>query len=91
MPKYRRKPGAIIEAEQYVPDRGQWPSGVMNKPGAICGCTLLGGPPGPHVHTAHASQVVLVEPGDWIVPEPNGDGFYPIKADIFEATYEPAD
>ena len=30
-------------------------------------------------------------PGDWIIPEPTGEGFYPCKPDAFEATYEPVD
>ena len=33
---------------------------------------------------------VRVDPGDWILPEMNGLGFYPCKPDVFEATYAPA-
>jgi hypothetical protein len=32
---------------------------------------------------------VILEVGDWIIPEPDGIHFYPCKPDIFEATYEP--
>lgn len=32
---------------------------------------------------------VGVDPGDWIITEMNGAGFYPCKPDVFEATYEP--
>lgn len=39
------------------------------------------------VMTAH-EQPVSLEDGDWIVPEPRPDRFYPIKPDIFAATYE---
>jgi hypothetical protein len=43
----------------------------------------------PHVHTAHDNQPVDIEIGDWIVPEPNGAGFYPIKDEIFQRKYRP--
>ena len=28
-------------------------------------------------------------PGDWIITEPDGKGFYPCKPDVFAAKYEP--
>ncbi|SFV11780.1 MULTISPECIES: DUF2829 domain-containing protein [unclassified Methylobacterium] len=34
---------------------------------------------------------VGVQPGDWIITEMNGAGFYPCKPDVFEATYVPAE
>ena len=40
-----------------------------------------------YVMTAHKQKVYL-EPGDWVVAEPNGDGYYPIKDEIFKANYE---
>jgi hypothetical protein len=43
-----------------------------------------------YVITAHAQRVYLV-PGDWILPEPDGEGYYPCKDDIFKATYEPVE
>lgn len=42
------------------------------------------------VMTAHEQRVMLAD-GDWVVPEPVPNRFYPIKPDIFAATYEPAD
>jgi hypothetical protein len=30
-------------------------------------------------------------PGDWIITEPDGNGHYPCKPDVFAAKYEPAD
>jgi hypothetical protein len=30
-------------------------------------------------------------PGDWIITEPDGTGFYPCKPNVFEAKYEPAE
>ena len=39
------------------------------------------------VITAHDQRVYLAD-GDWILPEPDGEHFYPCKDDIFRATYE---
>jgi hypothetical protein len=81
MPRYRSKPTSI-EAEQWL------------RPGQIvkgmCGSHRCpeAGRAVPHVHTAHGGQAVYLELGDFIVPEPNGAGFYPIKPDIFAAKYE---
>lgn len=33
---------------------------------------------------------VGVKPGDWIIAERDGKGFYPCAPDVFEATYAPA-
>jgi hypothetical protein len=41
----------------------------------------------PYVITAHNQRVIL-EPGDWVTQEPNGQGYYPIKPDILASTYE---
>lgn len=41
----------------------------------------------PYVLTAHAQRAWLV-PGDWVLEEPDGRGYYPCKADIFERTYD---
>lgn len=73
--KFRKRP-VIIEAEQFLgrPTKG------------LCGCVDI---PMPHVHTIHHNQHILVEVGDWIIPEPDGKHFYPCKADIFEKTYLP--
>lgn len=89
--KFRKKPAATIDAEQWFP--GKVVRGVMNgTPNKLCGCVLIGEEgTRPHVHTMHANQIVIVEPGDWIVIEPDGFHFYPIKPDIFAATYEPAE
>ena len=45
----------------------------------------------PHLHTIHEGQTVRLEPGDYVLPEPDGEHFYPVKAAIFEKNYEPAD
>lgn len=40
------------------------------------------------VVTAHGQQTT-VEFGDWIVPEPDGRGHYPVKDDIFRSRHDP--
>jgi hypothetical protein len=77
--RFRKKP-AVVEADQWWPGRDV--AGV---------CTCLSDECGraPHVHTAHGGYAVRLEDGDWVIPEPNGDGHYPCKPDIFQATYEP--
>jgi hypothetical protein len=35
--------------------------------------------------------MVLLEVGDYIIPEPDGEHYYPCKPDIFEKTYERVD
>ena len=75
MTLFRKKP-VIIEA-------WQWP---YESSRGVCDCEERP----PHLHTVHARQIVLLENGDWIIPEPDGEHYYPCKPDIFEATYEPA-
>ncbi len=79
MPKFRKKP-VVIEAEQYFPS-------IPTK--GVCYCKCFGYEI-EHVHTTH-NQAVKIEPTDWIIPEPDGNGYYPCKAAIFETTYEPVE
>lgn len=88
--KFRKKP-TVIEAEQFLPDEGKWPKGVRNTPTGLCGCILIGVTAKPHVHTMHANQAVEVVSGDWIVPEPDGKHFYPIKDEVFRSSYDPVE
>jgi hypothetical protein len=44
-----------------------------------------------HRNSLGGFQHVFLSEGDWIVPEPDGEHFYPIKPDVFAATYEPAE
>lgn len=76
MPQYRKKP-VVIECEQ-------WDGSTTQR--GVCICATE---PSPHLHTIHEGQVVRLEQGDWIMPEPDGRHFYPCKPDIFERTYEP--
>lgn len=82
MAKYRKKP-VIIEAEQYI-EGYPIPRGMCNS----VSCHMTDGNEKPHVHTIHNNQLVNLEFGDWVIPEPNGIHFYPCKPDIFEQTYE---
>jgi hypothetical protein len=74
MPKFRKRP-VVIEAEQF--DGVNDPRGVWRREEDLS----------PYVVTIHL-QRCYVEKGDWIVPEPDGVHFYPVKPDIFEKTYE---
>lgn len=80
--KYRRKP-TVIEAEQYTK------FGVLVKGMCNSRSCYLNGNTSPHVHTIHNNHFVNLEIGDYIIPEPDGIHFYPVKPDIFEMTYEP--
>ena len=86
--RFRRKP-TEIEAEQWFPGFAG-----NDIPEGVCYCVLgqestFGGGSRPHLHTAHAGQVVLLEAGDWIVPEPDRPGrFYPIKPDVMEKYFD---
>jgi hypothetical protein len=81
MAQYRKKP-IIIDAEQYK-EYGKLVKGMCNSRS----CYLAGNNQ-PHVHTIHNNQMVLLEVGDYIIPEPDGEHYYPCKPDIFKATHE---
>lgn len=83
--KYRKKP-IVIEAEQFIdaahPPRGVtlWPDEHGLQPRDMTWGFVI---------TIHGQRAHVML-GDWIIPEPDGVHFYPVKPDIFEATYEPA-
>lgn len=77
MPKFRKKP-IEIEAVQYT-GIGVDPVGVFRTASSA-----------PYVITIH-NQLVYILPDDWIVPEPDGKHYYPIKPEIFAASYEPVE
>jgi hypothetical protein len=93
MAQFRKKP-VVIEAVQWSP--GVEHPGVITALPEVTlyrrgddGSDLTHQPRDrAHVMTAHEQRVFL-EPGDWIIPEPMPDRFYPCKPDIFAATYEP--
>jgi hypothetical protein len=72
--QYRRKP-LFITAEQF--DGNTFPKGVK----------IHKGNGKPFVSTIH-NQIVYIEKGDFIVPEPDGTHFYPIKENIFKDSYD---
>lgn len=80
---YRKKP-VVIEAVQYT-EYGKLVRGMCNSQSCYTAGTTA-----PHVHTIHEGQIALLAVGDFIIPEPDGKHFYPVKPDIFAATYEPA-
>jgi hypothetical protein len=81
MAKFRKKL-KIIEAVQYT-RRGKFETGMCTSYECISNTCSE-----PHVHTIHNNQIVILELGDWIIPEPDGKHFYPCKPDIFAETYE---
>lgn len=97
MAKYRKKP-VVIEAEQFTDehirahlfDKAPLPRGVSlaratwNERTGHIGVTQF------TVTTIHGEKATIVS-GDWIMPEPDGEHFYPCKPDIFAATYEAVD
>ncbi len=82
MKKYRKKP-VVVEAMQWLGLRPDGPTpmppGVYREPS--------GGRF--YVTTMHLQRVYL-EPGDWIIREPDGEHYYPCKAEVFAASYETA-
>lgn len=85
--KYRRKPTEITavlyaadesnQGEIIAANYGLW--GGAGGRGELIGMTTI------HGDRAYA------RPGDWIASEPESGRFYPIKPDVFEATYEPVE
>jgi hypothetical protein len=86
MPRFRRK-ATETEAEQWFPGRPM--AGVQYDreytAGDPDGERLVR--EGAYVVTAHGQRVYL-SPGDWVLPEPDGRGFYPVKPDIFAKTWD---
>jgi hypothetical protein len=81
VPKFRKKP-AVVEAEQFGGFYATpYPPGVqVESPTAEHAGRF-------YVVTAHGQRAYL-EPGDWVIAEPDNRGYYPCKPDIFAATYE---
>jgi hypothetical protein len=78
MPLFRKKP-IEVEAEQWFP--GKFVSGVYWRETNIGKAW--------YVITIHGQDAYL-EPGDWVITEPDGTHHYPCKPGIFETTYDPA-
>ena len=78
MAKYKSKP-VIIEAEQFFQDK---PLPFSDK-GACCFDGIDW-----YVETMHDGQKCVIKSGDWILPEPDGTHFYPIKDEVCRNKYE---
>jgi len=76
--RFRKKP-MEVSAEQYT-ELGTPVKGMC----ANAHCLRSA----PHVHTIHDNQSVMLALNDWVLPEPDGVHFYPVKPDIFAKTYE---
>lgn len=76
MPTFQSKP-RLITANRFHTDTSHDVVGV-------CRC---GGQP-PHLHTMHAGQVVQLADGDWVVAEPDGEHYYPIKDAVIQTNYD---
>ena len=91
--KYRKKP-LIVEANQWngPGDHRAVKGGRFSNADLILGTekTCCGKAPSRHGSIMTLEGVLSVCPGDWIVKGIKGE-FYPVKPDIFEATYELVD
>lgn len=83
MAQYRKKP-VVIDAEQFFYD-GPRVRGVFYPDLSADRRTWIGDA---FVITIHDQRVYL-QSGDWIIAEPDGEHYYPVKPDIFAASYEP--
>lgn len=91
--RYRKKP-VEIEARRYEPHaRNDWKQAAAL--GQWCGGTFYPGSPSgpigdgyPYIAIETLEGTMKASPGDWIIRGIQGE-FYPVKPDIFEATYEP--
>jgi hypothetical protein len=81
---YRKRP-LVIEARLFGEDNGAdiaaWSGGRFVTPTFPGGSVII------VVPTLEGEMTAF--PGDWIIKGVIGE-FYPVKADVFQATYEPA-
>jgi len=84
MSEFRKRP-IVVKAFHFTDETKDMVLGYLG-PGVEP--TREDGEPALRVITIHGEEA-LVRLGDWIVKEPKSGFFYPIKPDIFEATYEP--
>jgi hypothetical protein len=82
--KYRKRP-VVIEALQWWPDDPQ-------AAGEMIGWTNFQFSIGDRLELLIETLegVMAASPGDFVVKDVQGE-FYPVKPDIFEATYEPVE
>jgi len=80
MKEYVKRP-VRVKAVQYL-EHGKLVKGMCNSQSC-----LTSGNTAPHVHTIHEGQVVNLTIGDWVIPEADGEHYYPVKPNVFEETY----
>lgn len=82
--RYRRKLGALIDAVQWAnpqisPDFNDFEPVPQVAPG----------PAGLVLWVEKSQAWCDLAPGDYVVREPDGHGYYPCKPDVFTTNYEP--
>jgi hypothetical protein len=87
MPKFRKKP-IIVEAVQFTDGNLDEVAHFVGTALAFEGRVVPLHPEAVRLTTIHG-DTAYARPGDWIIPEPMPGRFYPVKPDIFAATYEP--
>ena len=86
MPRYRKKPLEVIAVQFTGNNLGElW---EVFGPGGLFGLTTSGGEAYLAVTTTHG-DAAFVRRGDYVVPDSKPGTYYPIKPDVFEATYDP--
>jgi hypothetical protein len=92
MKRYRSKP---TEIEAYRMTHEVLDAHILDQH-ELPGVTVVASNSHPERRLVHSSrqyvttaqgQKVYVEPGEWIVKEPDGSGFYPISDAIFASKY----
>lgn len=86
MPMFRKKP-VFREAHQWHPWLDRVP-GVQKETVSGAAMALEGAAVKFYVVTTHGQRAYLAD-GDYVVKEPDGNGYYPCKAEIFEAEHDP--
>lgn len=84
MQKFRKKP-VEVEAIQFTHETK---NRVFNELAGRRSPDFENGDPILKIETIHG-ETAVVRVGDWIVKEPKIGCYYPVKPDIFAATYEP--
>ncbi len=84
MAQYRKR--ALMDEATQWKSAMYWDGTRVTLPGVKCEVVPSGGILF-YVVTTHGQKAYLDE-GDWIVTEPDGNGYYPCKPDIFAAGHE---
>ena len=89
--KYKKKP-IIVEAEQFNPSGSAVTAAVPYQTGDMfMEFPVWCDGNGYHLRLPTANGESRVDAGDWVLTDPNTNDKWPVKPDIFAATYEPAE